>query len=79
MGFWGANKFSVQVCLAVIYCFLAAGIVFGFAAIKPVLIRENVYRNLCSPDELEDDVDVCYGQEIRYLCQCLGPGSPLTR
>ncbi|KAJ6104065.1 hypothetical protein N7523_010385 [Penicillium sp. IBT 18751x] len=58
-------KRIVQVCLAVIYCFLAAGIVFGFAAIKPVLIRENVYRNLCSQAELEEDVDVCYGQEIR--------------
>lgn len=55
-----------------IYCFLAAGIVFGFAAIKPVLIRENVYRNLCSQDELEDDVDVCYGQEIRYVCNASG-------
>ncbi|KAJ5698103.1 hypothetical protein N7462_000108 [Penicillium macrosclerotiorum] len=54
-----------QVCLAVIYCFLSAGIVFGFAALKPVLIREKVYRNLCSPQELEKNVGVCYGQQIR--------------
>lgn len=55
-----------------LYCFLAAGIVFGFAAIKPVLIRENVYRNLCTQDELEEHVYVCYGQEIRYLFQRFG-------
>lgn len=58
-------------CLAVLHCFLAAGIVFGFAAIKPVLIRENVYRNLCSQEELEGDVGVCDGQEIRYDPSCL--------
>ncbi|KAJ5621894.1 Major facilitator superfamily domain general substrate transporter [Penicillium herquei] len=58
-------KRIAQVCLAVVYCFLAAGIVFGFAALKPVLIRENVYRNLCSQQELEDNVGVCDGQEIR--------------
>jgi hypothetical protein len=54
-----------QVCTAVVYCFLAAGVVFGFAAIKPVLIRENVYRNLCTKSELEAGVDVCDRQEIR--------------
>lgn len=56
-----------QVCVAVVYCFLAAAVVFGFAAIKPVLIRENVYRGLCSKDELDRDVLVCDGQEIRYV------------
>jgi hypothetical protein len=54
-----------QVCTAVVYCFLAAGIVFGFAALKPVLIRENVYRDLCTKAELEEGVDVCDRQEIR--------------
>ncbi|KAJ5273802.1 hypothetical protein N7478_008927 [Penicillium angulare] len=59
-------KRVAQICLAVVYCFLAAGVVFGFAALKPVLIRENVYRNFCSKQELEDGVAVCDGQEIRY-------------
>ncbi|KAF7133989.1 hypothetical protein CNMCM5793_005515 [Aspergillus hiratsukae] len=54
-----------QVIVAVIYCFLAAGVVFGFAALKPVLIREGVYRNLCSRDELSKNQEVCYGQELR--------------
>ncbi|CAG8910203.1 unnamed protein product [Penicillium egyptiacum] len=60
-----AARRIAQICTAVVYCFLAAGVVFGFAALKPVLIREKVYRNLCSRAELEEDVDVCYGQEIR--------------
>lgn len=55
----------VQVLLAVIYCLFAAGVVFGYAAIKPVLIDEGVYRNLCTKQELKDEVDVCYEQEIR--------------
>lgn len=54
-----------QVCLSVVYCFLAAGIVFGFAALKPVLIREGVYRNFCSKRELDEHAAVCDGQEIR--------------
>lgn len=31
-------------------CVLASGIVCGFAALKPVLIAEGVYRSLCPPD-----------------------------
>lgn len=64
---------SAQVCVAVIYCFLAAGIAFGFAALKPVLIREKVYRDFCSRQELEDNVDVCSGQEIRYVPRVIYP------
>jgi len=66
---WGtefAVNFSiVQVAAAVVYCLLAAGVVFGYAALKPVLIKENVYRNLCTQDELDRDVRVCFAQEIR--------------
>jgi len=54
----------VQVLIAVIYCLFAAGIVFGYAALKPILIREHVYRNLCTKDELERGVRTCYDQEI---------------
>ena len=55
----------MQVACAVVYCLLAAGIVFGYAAIKPVLIQEGVYRNLCTRHELENNVRVCFAQEIR--------------
>jgi hypothetical protein len=59
----------------VIYCLLAAGIVFGYAAIKPVLIEEDVYRGYCTKEELEKGVRVCYEQEIRLvwpLCEEMG-------
>ncbi|KAF1364273.1 MFS general substrate transporter [Lizonia empirigonia] len=58
-------KRCLQVFCACIYCLLAAGVVFGYAAIKSVLLEEGVYRNRCSKQELEDNVPVCYEQELR--------------
>jgi hypothetical protein len=55
----------LQVAVAVVYCLFAAGVVFGYAALKPVLIAENVYRDRCTAKELEDGVRVCYQQELR--------------
>ncbi|KAH8603080.1 major facilitator superfamily transporter [Bisporella sp. PMI_857] len=55
----------LQIFIAVTYCLFAAGIVFGYAALKPVLIREHVYRNLCTDEELEDGVRTCFEQETR--------------
>ena len=55
----------LQVGVAVIYCLFAAGIVFGYAALKPVLIDQGVYRDRCTRKELEDGVWVCYEQELR--------------
>ncbi|KAF2102633.1 MFS transporter, LAT3 family, solute carrier family 43, member 3 [Rhizodiscina lignyota] len=59
------SKRLVQVAIGVISCVIAAGIVFGFAALKPVLIGENVYRELCTKKELEDQVVVCYLQDLK--------------
>lgn len=56
---------TAQVVVAVIYCLFAAGIVFGYAAIKPVLISEGVYRDQCTDQERKDAVEVCAGQELR--------------
>ncbi|KAF1955094.1 MFS general substrate transporter [Byssothecium circinans] len=58
-------KRILQVFFAVIICLFAAGPVFGYAALKPVLLEENVYRDMCTKKELDDDVRVCYGQELR--------------
>ena len=55
----------VQVTIAIIYCLFAAGIVFGYAAIKPVLITEGVFKDLCTAEELKQGVSPCYKQEIR--------------
>jgi hypothetical protein len=51
----------------VVYCLFAAGVVFGYAAIKPVLVEEGVYRDQCTKEELDSEVLVCYGQEIRSV------------
>ena len=67
------TKRIVQVLVAVIYCLLAAGIVFGYAAIKPVLIHEGVYRDRCTKDELDQGVRTCYEQEIRSVHVPLHP------
>ncbi|KAF2875869.1 major facilitator superfamily domain-containing protein [Massariosphaeria phaeospora] len=58
-------KRLLQVFFAVIYCLFAAGVVFGYAAIKPVLLEEGVYRDRCTQKELDEDVPVCYEQELR--------------
>jgi MFS family permease len=55
----------VQIIIAIIYCLFAAGIVFGYAAIKPVLIDEGVFDGLCTAQELEKKISPCYQQEIR--------------
>ncbi|KAE9981834.1 hypothetical protein EG327_006090 [Venturia inaequalis] len=59
------TKRILQVSAAVVYCLFAAGIVFGYAAIKPVLIKEGVYRQYCTKEELEKGTRTCYEQEIR--------------
>lgn len=55
-----------QVCFTVLSCWLASGLLFGFAALKPVLIDQGVYREHCTLQEVEDDVELCYKQDLRY-------------
>ncbi|KXH66550.1 major facilitator superfamily transporter [Colletotrichum salicis] len=50
-------KRILQVTIAVIYCLFAAGIAFGFAALKPVLKREGAYSDVCSTDESHSTPD----------------------
>ncbi|KAK3111227.1 hypothetical protein LTR53_013738 [Teratosphaeriaceae sp. CCFEE 6253] len=57
-------KRLAQVVFTVVTCWLASGIVFGFAAFKPVLISEGVYRELCTAEELHAGVEVCYEQDL---------------
>ena len=61
-------KRILQVATAVIYCLFSAGVVFGYAAIKPVLVKEGWYGDFCEEDYEtpgDDQAGVCYGQEIR--------------
>jgi len=52
--------------VAVFNCLISAGVVFGYAAIKPLLIVEGVYRDRCTKEELDGGESVCFGQEIKY-------------
>ncbi|OJJ50621.1 hypothetical protein ASPZODRAFT_148097 [Penicilliopsis zonata CBS 506.65] len=54
-----------QVFVTVAACWLASGIVFGFAALKPVLVAEGVYRELCTEEEVHLEVEVCSEQDLR--------------
>ncbi|KAF9451929.1 MFS general substrate transporter [Macrolepiota fuliginosa MF-IS2] len=59
------SKRILQILCAVTYSLLSAGIVFGYAALKPVLIAEGVYRDRCTPAEIEGGVRVCSQQEMK--------------
>ncbi|KZV90526.1 MFS general substrate transporter [Exidia glandulosa HHB12029] len=50
----------VQIAFAVLFCVACAGVVFGFAALKPVLVRHGVYRELC-----DADAPSCDAQDLR--------------
>ncbi|KAK9462662.1 major facilitator superfamily domain-containing protein [Lipomyces oligophaga] len=54
----------LQITLAFSWCLLAAGPVFGFAALKTVWLREGVYAYLCAPEETETGY-ICSSREIR--------------
>lgn len=47
---------TVQVFVTVIYCLFAAGVVFGYAALKPVLKQEGAYQDVCSQKSADDVV-----------------------
>ncbi|KAJ5771814.1 Major facilitator superfamily domain general substrate transporter [Penicillium odoratum] len=53
-----------QVIFTILACWVASGIVFGFAALKPVLIEEGVYHDLCTEEELRDGVELCKQQDL---------------
>lgn len=53
---------------SIVACWLAAGIVFGFAALKPILVAEGVYSDLCDfndPGTVDDgDYIPCIEQDL---------------
>ncbi|KAJ2994198.1 hypothetical protein NUW58_g1624 [Xylaria curta] len=63
-----AEKRLAQVIFGAVMCCLASGIVFGFASLKPILIAEGVYSELCpvdSSDEGAPDIVPCPEQDMR--------------
>lgn len=59
------DVFVAQVIIGVVSCALASGIVFGFAALKPILVDRDAYRELCTEEELREEVVVCYKQDLK--------------
>lgn len=60
-----------QVAFAIIACCLASGIIWGFAALKPVLIAEGVYRELCATDEqLHSHSNILRDADDRFEIPC---------
>lgn len=54
------NKLRIiQVVCAIFWCLFAAGPIFGFAALKPILIEEKVYHEFCDGDKL------CLAQDLK--------------
>jgi hypothetical protein len=50
----------IQICCAIVWCLFAAGPVFGFAALKPILITEGIYAELCVEDE-----GICIARDLK--------------
>ncbi|ODV93271.1 hypothetical protein PACTADRAFT_35899 [Pachysolen tannophilus NRRL Y-2460] len=56
----------LQLVCAIIWCLLSAGPVFGFAALKPVLISEGVYKEYCSLNDNFLEIDEpCPEQDLK--------------
>lgn len=59
------NRKIIQIVSAVFFGLTATGVIFGYAALKPVLVRQGVYRDLCTDDERQAGVWVCEKQDLR--------------
>lgn len=55
---------GLQVTCAIIWCLLASGPVFGFAALKPVLIAQGVYQEKCNVSTDGKDQFPCSEQDL---------------
>lgn len=59
-----------QISCAMFWCLFAAGPVFGFAALKPVLIAQGIYKDVCDitvspPDLVEFAEATCVEQDLK--------------
>lgn len=61
-----SDSLQAQVVVGVISCTLGSGIVFGFAALKPILVDRQAYRDFCTKEELKHDFVICYKQDLKY-------------
>jgi hypothetical protein len=66
-----------QVATTILACWFASGVVFGYAALKPVLVAQGVYKDLCAVEDLDGELDTCYKQELRFV-QAYIPRQPIA-
>ena len=59
------SRHVVQIFCACLWCLLASGIIFGFAALKPVLIQEGVYSELCQTEYTGVNDEPCVEQDMK--------------
>lgn len=59
-------KRLLQVSCAMVWCLVAAGPVFGFAALKPILIEQGIYKDRCDVTTHDDDPSgvLCTNQDL---------------
>jgi hypothetical protein len=60
-----------QVAITILGCWFGSGIIFGYAALKPVLVAQGVYKDLCAAEEFDGEFDTCYEQELRCVQACV--------
>ncbi|ROW18310.1 hypothetical protein VPNG_00349 [Cytospora leucostoma] len=62
-------KRLLQVAASVTYCLFAAGIVFGYAALKPVLKKEGAYQDVCGAEHSAtlDEVETCVEVRLNLM------------
>lgn len=53
----------IQIACAILWCLAAAGPVFGFAALKPILISQHIYESKCDVD-IESTETKCVDQDL---------------
>jgi MFS family permease len=58
-------KRIAQVIITVLSCWLASGIVYGYASLKPVLISHGVYEDLCRHTIQRREGEACFEQDIK--------------
>ncbi|KAL3474246.1 major facilitator superfamily domain-containing protein [Aspergillus californicus] len=61
----GVLTCPAQVFVTILACWFGSGIIFGYAALKPILVAQGVYQDLCADEDLEGELDTCYEQELR--------------
>ncbi|CDK27499.1 unnamed protein product [Kuraishia capsulata CBS 1993] len=62
------QKRLAQVICAIVWCLFSGGPIFGFAALKPVLVGQHVYENYCDPSVNPPEIST----PMLYLTQIFG-------